>query len=84
MRLWLSSSWVVPRSTRDAEARHRPLIAAAIENQQAVYRALMLDWMERIWNIREDATVTREAVIEYEHGFDPNAPEPEFDRYPYV
>ena len=66
----------------EIEARHGPAIEAAIAALHSAYRDLMLELIERIWHIGADATVTREAVIE--NGFDPDVPEPDFDRFPYL
>jgi hypothetical protein len=63
----------------DVEARHAPWIDATIAALRSALRDLMLDLMERIWEIGKDETVTREAVVD--SGFDPDAPAPDFERY---
>jgi len=39
----------------------------------------MFELMKRIWDIRVDTAVPRQAVIE--NGFDPNTPAPDLDHY---
>jgi hypothetical protein len=63
----------------EVEARHGPPIEAAIADLRAAYRDLLLDLLERIWNIRADQVVPRAAVEK--EGWDPETPDPNFDLY---
>lgn len=61
------------------EAQHGPPIAKACAQLQAAYRALLLDLLERIWDVGPNWTASLEKVRQ--HGFDPDTPEPNSDRY---
>ena len=63
----------------DIEAKHREPLAAACDQLRAAYRVLLLDLLERIWDVGPDWTVSLEKVRE--NGFDPDAPAPDFDLY---
>ena len=63
----------------ELKAQHGPAIEAAEAALQTAYRALLLDLMQRLWGIGPDRRVSRDALRE--HGFDPDAPEPDFDLY---
>jgi hypothetical protein len=63
----------------EVEARHAPWIDAAVAALCSALRDLMLELMERIWDVHAETTVTHKAVIE--NGFDPDTPDPDFDRY---
>jgi len=61
----------------EVEARHGPAIEAAIGGLRAAYRALLLDLMERIWDIGPEDTASRAAVEK--EGWDPDTPAPNVD-----
>lgn len=61
------------------EALHGPPIADACDQLRAAYRALLLDLLERIWDVGPDTAVSVDEVRA--HGFDPDAPAPNFDLY---
>lgn len=61
------------------EATHRGTIEHACDQLRGAHRALLLDLLERIWEIGPDTTATLAQVRE--HGFDPDAPSPNFDLY---
>ncbi len=60
-------------------AHHHQPIEASGEAVRAAYRSLLLDLMQRIWGVGPEASVSREALLQ--EGFDPDAPEPDWDRY---
>jgi hypothetical protein len=61
------------------EARHGPAIEAAITELRTAYRQLLLDLLERIWDVGPESTATRAAVES--QGWDPETPPPDFDLY---
>jgi hypothetical protein len=63
----------------EVEARHGPVIESAITDLRAAYRQLLLDLLERIWDVGPDRTAAR-AVVERE-GWDPDTPPRDFDLY---
>jgi hypothetical protein len=63
----------------EVEARHGPAIETAITDLRTAYRQLLLELMERIWDIGSEKTASRAAVEK--EGWDPDAPAPNFDLY---
>ena len=63
----------------EVKGTHEPAIEAGAAQLAAAHRALMLDLMERIWDIEPDRTIPQEALRAY--GFDPDSPEPDWNRY---
>jgi hypothetical protein len=68
-----------PPDYAEVISRHHQQIAAGVDAVRAAYRSLLLDLMERIWGVGPEASVFREALLQ--EGFDPDAPEPDWDRY---
>lgn len=66
-------------SRAEVEAQHRPPIAEACEALREAYRALLLDLLERIWDVGPGWSVSLDKLRE--NGFDPDAPPPNFDLY---
>lgn len=61
------------------EANHRRPIEEGCDQLRGTYRALLLELLERIWDIGADWSVSLDKVRE--NGFDPDAPAPDFDLY---
>jgi hypothetical protein len=68
-----------PPDYQEVERRHRGRLREAENRLRAAYRELLLELMERVWELGPDRTVSEDELRS--HDFDPDREEPDPDLY---